>query len=275
MLGIVALSFTACKKDKQTDDKGVVYSVEENAQADETFSDSFTDISSYATENDASFSGSTMQGKTSGLNILSTGDEPEISVTGIAGTEWPRTVTFNYGTGKTKNGVTKMGKIKAVFSNRFKIKGSKIYVTYEDYYINNHKIEGTKIITNNGPNPAGNYTFTVVVSKSKITDTKGSFTYEATHTIEWTKGFGTATRSDDEFSITGSSTGTNSKGITYTTTIIKPLIKKLVWQFFVAGSIKITAGDLERVLDYGDGTLDSKATYTYIGGPVVEIFLRK
>ena len=268
MLGIVALSFTACKKEIK-DDTAVVFSTEENAQAGETFSDSFIDISSFSTENDVLFS------STNNSTLPSTDGNPEISVTTTAGADWPKIVTFDYKTGITKNGVTKKGKIQAVYSNRFLLKRSIITVSFIDYYVNSHKIEGTKIITNNGLNAPGNFTFSVVVSKSKITSPTASFSYDATHTIEWTAGVGTSRRLDDEFSITGSSSGTSSKGFTFTTNILKPLIKKVAWTYIVAGKVQIIAGDLERVLDYGNGALDARATYTYIGGPVVEIFLRK
>ena len=270
MLGIIALSFTACKKDQQAsvDNEGSI-SAQENAQADETFSDTFNDISNFSSENDASFSGNTSQ--TNGLNILSTDEEPDITVTG---TGWPKTVTFDYGKGKLKKGILRMGKFKAVYSNRFKIKGSVITVTFEDFKVNNYKIEGMKTITNNGPNAAENYTFTVNVSGILKSDNKGYFTYNAVHTIEWLKGFTTPARSDDEFSITGLTSGTSSKGINFATTIIKPLIKKVTWPYFIAGTIQIQAGDKKRLLDYGDGALDDKATIT-VNGVSEEIFLRK
>lgn len=270
ILGLVALSFTACKKDQQAsvDSEGSI-SAQENAQADETFSDTFTDISNFSSENDASFSENTSQ--TNGLNILSTDEEPEITVTG---TDWPKTVTFDYGKGKLKKGILRMGKFKAVYSNRFKIKGSVITVTYTDFYVNKNKIEATKTITNNGLNAAGNYTFTVNISGSLISEKKGNIIYNAAHTIEWLKGINTPARSDDEISITGSTSGTSSKGINYATTIIKPLIKKVTWPYFIAGIIQIQSGDKIRLLDYGDGALDDKATIT-VNGVSEEIFLMK
>ena len=63
------------------------------------------------------------------------------------------------------------------------MKRSIITVSFIDYYVNSHKIEGTKIITNNGLNAPGNFTFSVVVSKSKITSPTASFSYDANGNI--------------------------------------------------------------------------------------------
>ncbi|TAH02880.1 MAG: hypothetical protein EAZ15_04445 [Sphingobacteriales bacterium] len=275
MLGIITLTFGACKKDKQnTDDVTDTAAVDENAQGDETFSDVFTSISSYSAINDASFSGNAKNSSKT-LSTLEVNDSPVITIVSSNG-GWPKTVTFDFGVGTTKNDITRKGKIIAVYTDRFKAEDATVTITFNDYYVNDTKIEGTKTITNLGKNAAGNYTFSVVVSKSKINDKRGTFTYEANRMIEWTNGEGTPLNIfDDEFSITGSSTGTNSKGITFTTNITSPLIKKNNWPYLVAGVIEIKPGDrLLRILNYGNGDLDAKATLT-IGGITKEIWLRK
>ncbi|TAE37793.1 MAG: hypothetical protein EAY66_05120 [Sphingobacteriales bacterium] len=275
MLGIITLTFTACKKDKAlTDDITDTAAVDENAQADETFSDVFTSISNFSAESDASFTTNEPKTQLLDLKTLAIASNPTITVL-PKGITWPKTVTFDFGTGTTKNDITRKGKIIAVYSKKFKETGAVITITFDNYYVNDTQIEGNKTITNNGKNTAGNYTFSIAVAKSKINDKRGTFTYEATRTLEWTKGENTATIVDDEYAITGTSIGVNSKGISFTTNITSPLIKKIGWPFLVAGIIEIKPSNKTlRVLNYGNGELDAKATLT-IGGVSKEIFLRK
>ncbi len=279
MLGIITLTFTACKKDKAlNDDTSDTAAVDENAQADETFSDIFTSISNFSTENDASFTAVAAPNKSEtqslGLKVLAVASSPTITIAPLGNT-WPKTVIFDFGTGITKNDITRKGKIIAVYSKKFKEMGAVIAITFDNYFVNNTKIEGTKTITNNGKNAAGNYTFSVVVAKSRINDSRGTFTYEASRTLEWTKGESTLAILDDEYAITGASIGVNSKGITYSTNITSPLIKKIGWPYLVAGIIEIKPSSKSlRILNYGNGELDAKAILT-INGVSKEIFLRK
>lgn len=275
MLGIITLTFAACKKDKQnTDDVTDIASVEENAQGDETFSDVFTRVSNFSTEYDASFTASAELSPKS-IAPFAVTDGPVVTIL-PQGNMWPKTVTFDFGAGITKDLVTRKGKIVAVYSNRFKTTGATVTITFDNYYVNDTKIEGTKTIINNGKNALGNYTFSTAVAKSKINDKRGTFTYDANRTIEWLKGENTPLNIlDDEFAITGSSVGTNSKGITFTTNITSPLIKKIGHPYLVAGVIEIKPGDRAiRTLNYGNGELDAKATLT-VNGVTWDIWLRK
>ncbi len=275
MLGIITLTFGACKKDKQNnDDVNDTAAVDENAQGDETFIDVFTNVSNFSTENDATFTSGASVGLTKYVT-LEENDEPTVTISS-KDDKWPKTVTFNFGSGITKDKIIKKGKIIAFYSGRFKTAGSTVTLTFENYFVNDTKIEGTKTITNLGLNAAGNYIFSVVVSKSKINDKRGTFAYEANRTIEWTKGATTPLLiMDDEYAITGSSIGTNSKGVTFTTNITSALIKKIGYPYLIAGIIEIKPGDrLLRILNYGNGELDAKATLT-VGGITKDIWLRK
>ncbi len=274
MLSIVALTFFACKKDNANTDDADITSVEENAQADEVFSDTFTDVSTVETEYPDLFNAA---GET---KIQSDNSNPSISTTCATitvapeGNVWPKAVTFYFGengcTGNNSN-VTRKGKIIAVFTKSFKEAGSVITITFENYFVNDHKIEGTKTITNNGINAAGHPEFTINVSKSKISSTTRTFSWNSNRTIEWIKG----TNMDDSFSITGSANGANSKGKEFTVSITKPLIKKTGCRFIVAGILEIKPADrLARVLDYGNGNCDDKAIVT-VNGFSKEITLRK
>jgi hypothetical protein len=73
--------------------------------------------------------------------------------------------------------------------------------------------------------------------------------------------------SDDKFSLTGSTSGVNTKGETYSTIIDneQPLITKNGYKYFVSGVISIITPKGTQVVDFGDGTEDNIATSTING----------
>ena len=69
------------------------------------------------------------------------------------------------------------------------------------------------------------------------------------------------------YSVTGSATGTNRKGVGYTTNVQSPLIKRADCpKYFVQGTIAITNTNSKAMtLDYGTGTCDNVATVSVNG----------
>jgi len=61
--------------------------------------------------------------------------------------------------------------------------------------------------------------------------------------------------------------------VAYTVEITRPLIEYNNFKFFVQGTVTTTTQTKTAVLDYGDGTLDNKATLT-INGVTKNITLR-
>ena len=141
-------------------------------------------------------------------------------------------------------------------------------VSLVNFYVNGNNIKGGKTIVNNGTGVAITASDTIVrVDKSTIirnaTRTRTRISDNGTPKIFW----------DDEFSISGSTTGVNAKGVAYTVEITSPLIGYNNVKFFVKGTITTTAQTRTAVLDYGDGTRDNKATLT-INGKSKDIILR-
>lgn len=268
------LTIASCKKDSQQADNQDLVSVEESAIANENISDTFSDLNGISVENDGMFGVSG-----SGFQIMDVPDAiseacGQVSISPLTNT-WPKTLTIDFGAGCTSDNITRKGKIIAVFSDRLQNPGAKVSVSFENFSINDHHIEGTKTITNNGKNAAGHLNYTVEVSKSKISSTNQAMSFSSVNHIEWIEGAGTRAIADDIFSITGSASGTNSKGIEYALSIVKPLIKKAACRFIVAGSADITSGTRPKLtLDYGAGDCDNKATMT-VSGISKEITLRK
>ena len=143
------LSISSCKKENSDSNSQDLTSVEESAIAGETFADAFSDISSLSSENDGLFSitESSFQAMPAPAALSNSCTSLTISPQGKI---WPKTITLDFGTGCTVENITRKGKIIAIFTDRFRNTGAKISVTFENFYVNDHKIEGIKTIINNG-----------------------------------------------------------------------------------------------------------------------------
>ncbi len=276
--GIGALSLvSSCKKteDISTLDTETIL---ESAQVDETISDEFSEIFLITAQDISLFDApvnngaiKTTNGFDSPVALNTTCKTVTVSPTGNV---WPKTVTIDYGTGCDEGGKIKKGKIIAVFSGRFKQTGSTINISFDNFYINGDKIEGTKSAVNNGPNAAGNYTFTLTINHSRIHATGGTSTLTAVKTITWIEN-STTSPTDDEFRMSGSASATDSKGRTFSETTLVPLVKKVACNFIVSGKLQLEiTGRPQIILDFGTGDCDNKATLS-ANGKTKEITLRK
>ncbi len=189
---------------------------------------------------------------------------------------FPKTVTIDFGTGcEGRDGHTRRGKIIAVYTGRMKEPGSSVTASFDGFYIDSIKVEGSLAIKNNST--SNNRVFRVTVTNGKISVPSGGFVeINRDHTWTQTEGNGTPNLpADDVFSITGSSNGTAQLfGVTaqWTTEIIDPVIRKLSCHWRVSGQVKVTYNSKTGVLDYGSGECDDKATIT-VGAKVYNIKL--
>lgn len=181
-------------------------------------------------------------------------------------TFWPRTVTVDYGEGCTgPNGRTRSGKIIIMVNGRYISEDYYRTVSFEDFYIDDYKIEGFKEVNNEGKNEDGNINFSVVLTGGKVISPEGKeITKEYSRIREWVAGSDTPRfRWDDVYMITGEATGINRKGHTYTRTIIDPLEVAIGCRWIKSGNIQIESEGRENaMLDYGDGSCDRIATVT-------------
>jgi hypothetical protein len=197
-------------------------------------------------------------------NLVIADSCPTITVTPANGT-FPKTITIDYGSGCSGfNGSTRSGKINIVVSGKRSTIGSTRTTTFSNYLFNGIKIEGTHVLTTlplHGTNPV----FSVTLTGGKLTLPDGK-TVERTvnHQREWTAGYNTPKNIwDDECIITGTASGKNINGNSYSSNIISGLYWKRACEFIVSGSIKFERAGVEPiVLDYGSGNCDAKATVT-------------
>jgi len=259
-----ALSFTSCKKDE-------TINANTSASADEAFAESIFDNVSNIADEAYSLKSTTL--KSTEIKRIYLGDCATVSLDTFA---FPRTLTIDFGTENClcEDGRYRRGKILVTFTGRYFQEGTVITHEFEDYYVNDNKIEGTKVLTNMGDNDDGFPYFNIeVVGVIYLANDGGTISWECSNRRVWVEGSDTFTRWDDVYEISGTASGIKSDGTTWEREIIIPLRKELGCRHFVSGSVEIRPEGLPiRLLDFGDGECDNIATVT-IDGVVYTIFL--
>ena len=202
------------------------------------------------------------------------GDCPTVTFAQPKGT-WPNTITLDYSdAGCTKNGRTYQGKVIITQTDDIKVLGAARTLTFDNFFIEGVKIEGSKTITNAGLNVAGLPTFNITAEETLTFPSGAQATHMANRTRTMIEGFGTTTRLDDVWTIEGSASGVNRNGDAYTVTITKALVKKNPCAWIGEGTIEFSKDGVTRSLDFGDGSCDRDATLTLADGTVKEVKIR-
>lgn len=181
---------------------------------------------------------------------------------------FPRTIIIDYGDSycETFHGAMKKGKIVIEITAPIQHAGSIRSASFEDFYIDEHKIEGIKTLVNKGFNDAGNLNFdaTLIGGKIIFPDARVA-TRESNHNREWTKGIENPEYWwDNEWLLRGSATGSHRDGKTYVNTITEPILIKAMCHFAVSGTMELLIqNQFLLVLDFGDGECDRIATLTF------------
>lgn len=177
--------------------------------------------------------------------------------------EGHRVVTIDFGDGCT--GLwdqTRAGKIIITVEGYRRVAGSTRTITFDEYYFNGIKVEGTKVTQNMGENEDGNVVFSSTLTGGMLTfPDEVVVSREFYREREWVAGYDTWNIWDDECLVTGYASGTTYRGFAYENTIKSALHWKRVCRFFVSGIIEINREGTEPFeLDYGDGECDALAT---------------
>ena len=210
---------------------------------------------------------------TDGGERLFLGDCATVSLDTIA---FPRTLTIDFGEENClcNDGRYRRGKIIITFTGCYRLPGTVITHGFDNYYVNDNKIEGTKVVTNMGQNDSGHTYFTIEVEGTiyKAND-GGTISWNSSKIREWVEGADTRFRRDDVYLITGTANGIDANSLSWETEIILPLRIELNCRYIVSGSLEIRPENSPvRLLDYGDGACDNTATVT-VNGETYTIYL--
>lgn len=251
------LLLNSCKKESNSFD---TVTANNQAFADETFNDANNIADEAATTGSVTY-------KTDEENSLLAGCATVTRDTVSS----PRVATIDFGTGCTgADGRFRSGQIIVTHTGPYRQQGTVITITFNNYFVNGHQVLGTKTVTNNGRNNSGNLTFSVEAQGQIIlADNAGTITWQSSRTREWIAGESTPTRDDDQYSVTGTASGTAANGDDFTATVVTPLVRNLApscRRHFVSGTVLLSrTGRQDRLIDFGSGACDNLATVTING----------
>ena len=227
-------------------------------------------ISDFATEVDFQ-SGMDAAGDDSSLGRGLTGSAsamPTCATVTVSGTGFPKTYTIDFGSGCTSNGVTRSGILIVTLSGYFFENGTVITIQRNNYKVNNYKIAGTVVYTNQTTG-SDVPQWLRTISDGEITNPVGVV---YTHTGSWTvRQIGGANSllvlADNVYeTFPGTHTVNGPGNSSLTATIVEPLTKSYVCPTISQGVLNLQGSWLDGDLNYGNGTCDNQAVYTHSDG---------
>ena len=253
VFAFVSLIFSGCKKDTSDND---VTAAKDDALAQQTF-DNVNQISdeAYSTITGLKKSGGAIIGGCANLTLDTT--------------VVPHVLTIDFGSTNCYclDGKFRRGSIVISFNGHYRDSGSVHTTVFNNYFVNDNQVTGTRVRTNNGKNTAGNYTISYNVNASIIlANSAGTISWTTNIVTEWIAGYSTMSIWDDTYLITGTSSGTRLNGTAYTKTIITPLKKEMMCHFLESGTVEIVRSNKPTItIDFGNGNCDALATATMNG----------
>jgi hypothetical protein len=176
-------------------------------------------------------------------------------------------LSIDFGTGchDLRNN-TRKGKLIFTYQGKRFMPGSTVVTTTENYFINDVKLEGTRVLTNRQNSTASAPRFNVVLADGKATFPNALFaTRESDITWQWNRATNPI---DDNLAIEMSSKaeGTTRAGRTYEVSLLQDLVYKRNCGMPVSGIKQYTIdGTKEITIDYGDGSCDRTFTISVNG----------
>lgn len=258
VFGLAALVLGACNF-KKFNGKNLS-ATEDMALAENLFSDSYKQVAG---------AGQATADSLKAYNDLLAGCGT-LSITPFDTVTWPKTVTLDFGNANCvgNDGRTRRGKIIGVFTNWFRSPGTVVTINFDDYFVNDHELLGTKTITNNGYNNANHLTYTVSFPNCQIVKPNGAGTvlWSTTRVHEWMEGENTFTPYDDVWNITGAANGTSAEDIDFSLNIVQELNVKYGCRWIRSGILDLNIEGINTIsVNYGSGNCDANAVATYEG----------
>ena len=192
-------------------------------------------------------------------------------------TEWPRTLTLDFGSNGIlcNDGHVRKGILQAEFSGQWHpdsiTNGTNVHITFNGYYVDNVQREGEFVVTYRGKNP-GPY-WDIDANDAKLIYSDGTITWNTSRTTYWTEGYDTPIdETDDVFEFDGATSGVSKAGVNFSAEITNTLrfdktcVVNSIRGTFVSGTFELTPGDKPtRTVDFGNGTCDRAASVTISG----------
>ncbi|MFZ4058341.1 MAG: hypothetical protein ACOYKE_09385 [Ferruginibacter sp.] len=263
--------FASCKKTDATKDTEIETTVE--MSGDQAVADNLTEDASDVVMDAAEEKGLAGERPTEPFQATGILNCATVTVTPLIG--FPKTIVVDFGTGCAgPGGIFRKGKMNIVLSDTLRHPGATSVVTFDNYFINGFKKEGTITWTNTSTPSTRSWRRTVV--NGKITAPNGRYwLHTGIKEVVQTAGVSTPRNLlDDVYSITGTHTVTKMNGVTRTSTIIEPLQKKTICENIDKGVVKVQGPNHYAIINYGNGDCDRVATISIDGGTPINFLLR-
>jgi hypothetical protein len=194
-------------------------------------------------------------------------------------------ITIDFGTGTTgRYGRTRKGKVLIAYAGNYRAHNSQQVITFDNYHVNDNKVEGKKTLVTTLDNSSTPYP--VFVTNIKVES--GKITWKDGKTTEWS---GDRTRkydykntldpNDDLVTITGTTVGKSRNGIGFTAATTAPLVVRISCALSQKswlpqeGALEVTPeAGAKRTVNYGSGTCDQTFTVS-VNGKSWDISLRQ
>jgi len=272
LMAITAISlsivFTSCKKSDTKEDFETTFQM----SADQAMTDNFTEDASDM------FMEVAVEKNVAGSNF---GPDPApdnfiaCATVTITPGNFPKTIVIDFGTSCTDNrGNIRSGKINIVISDSVRKPGSTAVMTFNNYYVNYYKVEGTYTWTNTSTQNTRSWDRVTTGGKITAPDAR-YWLHHGSRSVTQTGGVGTPTITDDVFSVfPGTHTITYPSNVNRTITILEAIQKKNSCSNVDKGKIKVQGPNHYATIDFGDGTCDNLALLSIDGRTPRTIILR-
>ena len=258
MMVLIAATFTSCKRfESRSEREDNNESASDGASAENTFND-VANVADNAEKNGAL--GFRLSAEAEAAQNL-TGNCATITRDTVA-----RRITIDFGTSNCigNDGKSRRGKIYIDYTGPYRQTGTVRTFSFDNYYVNDNKIEGTKSITTVAGFDAATPQWSIQVNGQVIlANNEGTITWTANRTRKMIAGKDTPVWTDDVYTIEGTASGVSARGVNFTTTITSPLRKEIGCRWFVSGVIEHQPEDKPlRKIDFGSGSCDDQAVVT-------------
>ncbi len=268
---VLTIGYTSCKKETEEEtDTPDITAADDNSLADNIFSDVFTQVSD-ASENSKD-SISSKKGSKGDTLVFTKGSCATITVWPAILDSFPKYMIVDFGSTNCicADGKSRRGKILVTVENGwYKDSASVHTITFDNYYVNDYKVQGTKTVTNKGRNCCMELWFHVVIDNAVITKPNGDvISWESVRERVWKEGEDTPwpVICDDVYEIYGTQSGTTATGKNYTITVIDSLNVQVCCKWIRGGVLELNIEGLPTItVDYGDDICDNLAVATVNG----------
>lgn len=199
------------------------------------------------------------ENSTTGKSAKTISVGPVITIEPFDYTSFPKTITIDFQAGVLcEDGITRKGMISIVSTDWYGNEGSEHTTTFNNYYHNDYKVEGTHYVKNLGRNLDDNLEYSVIVENGKITSNTGkNINYTENSLRTWIAGSDSPLNIwDDEYLLDGTQSGISSEGVEYMLTIEESLHFVLLPRNIKSGILNFDFGNVNDIkLNFTNSTI--------------------